>query len=252
MPPEKVRHRGDSKEKNNQAMFALSKIGRTCRFINRAKLSLSSPVCTPRFFTVTNVTLKEEQAGSGDKVNDADAKNTNEDAQEIPDLAGKESDEIAILTAEVKELKEKVIRCYAEEENVRRIAKRDVENARTYSNVKFAKSLLEVADNLDLALAAVENVDYSKASPSESEATLKTLIEGVNMTNTGLLKVFSANGIKKFGSAGDKFDPELHDALFQIPDPTKEENTIGQIIKSGFTYKDRVIRAASVGTIHHP
>ena len=157
-------------------------------------------------------------------------------------------EKILKLENEIKELKEKVIRSYAEEENVRRIAKRDVLQAKQYSNISFAKSLLDVADNLELALLTT-----STTTSNDSENNLKVLIEGVEMTNSGLLKVFSQNGIEKYGEVGDIFDPNLHDAIFNLPDPEKkfEAGSIGQVIKKGYKMKDRIIRAAQVGTIQH-
>ena len=157
-------------------------------------------------------------------------------------------EKIIKLENEVKELKEKIIRSYAEEENVRRIAKRDVLQAKQYSNISFAKSLLDVADNLELALTTT-----ATTSSTDCENNLKILIEGVEMTNTGLLKVFSQNGIEKYGEVGDIFDPNLHDAIFNLPDPEKklEAGSIGQVIKKGYKMKDRIIRAAQVGTVQH-
>ena len=158
-----------------------------------------------------------------------------------------EEDPIAKLTQENKDLKDKLIRSYAEEENVRRIAKRDVENARQYANSSFAKSLLDVADNLERAMEAV---------PAESHASndpiIKNLLVGVKMTHTDLVKAFDKFGVKKYGAVGDKFDPNIHDALFEIPDASKEPNTIGQVLKAGYKMHDRVIRAAEVGAIVTP
>jgi molecular chaperone GrpE len=98
------------------------------------------------------------------------------------------------MELEVKEMKDKVIRSYAEEENVRRIAKRDVENAKAYAISSFAKSLLDVADNLDLALSAVSKDSSNENDPAKA---LTNLVQGVRMTNDGLLKVFAQFGIVK-------------------------------------------------------
>lgn len=152
------------------------------------------------------------------------------------------------LEKEVKDLKQQVLRCYAEEENVRRIAKRDVDNARSYANSSFAKSMLEVADNLERALQAVP----AEKKTSTEDAVFKSLIEGIEMTEKNLVKTFSKFGVKKFGAVGDSFDPDLHEALFRIPDPTKEAGKIGQVLKTGYKLHDRVIRAAEVGTIVSP
>jgi molecular chaperone GrpE len=157
-------------------------------------------------------------------------------------------EKVAALEVEVKDMKEKVIRSYAEEENVRRIAKRDVDNAKAYALTSFSKSLLEVADNLDLALQS--------ATPRENqthEQALAGMVEGVQMTQNGMKKVFTQYGLVQYGKVGDEFDPNLHDALFKVPDPEKKskDGTIGQVIKTGYKMKDRVIRAAMVGTITH-
>ena len=97
------------------------------------------------------------------------------------------------LVQEVKDLKDKLLRSLAEEENVRRIAKRDVENAKAYANSSFAKSLLDVADNLERALAATKDSQKS----ASSDDSVKILLEGVEMTQAQLSKVFTTYGISK-------------------------------------------------------
>ena len=137
-----------------------------------------------------------------------------------------------------------VIRSYAEEENVRRIAKRDVENARLYANTSFAKAMLDVADNLERALAAVPPEKKKGEDP-----ILNSLVEGIEMTEKNLQKIFGQFGIVKYGADGDKFDPSLHDALFQQPAVDgKESGVVSTVLKTGYKLKDRVIRAAQVGT----
>jgi molecular chaperone GrpE len=136
----------------------------------------------------------------------------------------------------------------AEEDNVRRIAKRDVDNARSYAVTGFAKSLLDVADDLERALQAVPKQD-SNAS-GDSAAALKTLVEGVSMTQKTLQKAFTQHGVIRFGAEGEAFDPALHDALFSMPaSGDKKSGTIGQVLKPGYKLKDRVIRPAQVGAI---
>ena len=114
-----------------------------------------------------------------------------------------------------------------------------------------------MADNLDYAIAAANDggkgVD-KKADPidnrtgADSATMLKNLVEGVEATNKGLLKAFAQFGVIKYGKVGDKFDPNLHDALFQVPDDTMEPNTVAQLLQPGYKMKDRVLRAAQVGT----
>lgn len=148
---------------------------------------------------------------------------------------------LAALEKEIKDLKDKVVRSYAEEENVRRIARRDVSNAKDYANQSFAKSMLEVADDLERALAA---------APKEQSDNkdLNLLVEGMQMTEKNLQKIFSKFGVQRFGAVDDEFDPLIHDALFQMPPGEGQKGgTIGQVLKSGYKLKDRVIRAAEVG-----
>lgn len=149
----------------------------------------------------------------------------------------------------LKEMKNNVLRAYADEENVRRIAKRDVENARVYANTKFAKSLLDVADNLERALDAAAKSDIAKSEDCATTKAFHNLVQGVEMTQNQLNKVFSQHGVVKFGAVADVFNPEIHDALFKMPDPNQVDGTVGAVLKSGYRLNDRVIRAAEVGTI---
>lgn len=146
------------------------------------------------------------------------------------------------LQIEIKDLKDQVLRSYAEEENVRRIAKRDVEQAKIYANSSFAKSMLEVADTLQMAI----DVDTNKLAP---DVALNVLRDGIISTEKNLQKVFHKFGVSKYAKVGDVFDPKLHDALYQMNDNTKPAGTIGQIVKSGYKIHDRVLRAAEVGTV---
>ena len=154
--------------------------------------------------------------------------------------------EIEKLEAQIKESKDQLLRSYAEQENIRRIAKTDVENARAFAITSFAKSLLDTSDNLTRALDAVPE---EFREDKENHAVLATLFEGIKMTDDGLTKAFAKNGLTKFGKPGDKFDPNMHDALYEYPDESKEAGTIGQVMKVGFSLKSRVIRPAEVGVI---
>jgi molecular chaperone GrpE len=150
------------------------------------------------------------------------------------------------LEQQVKDLRDQLLRSLAEQENTRRIAKRDVESARNFAVSSFAKSLLDTSDNLSRALEAVpEELRENK----EAHPELANLFEGIKMTDNGLTKAFERNGLKKFGDAGEKFDPNMHEALYEYPDPTKDAGTVGQVMKTGFTLNGRVIRPAEVGVV---
>lgn len=160
-----------------------------------------------------------------------------------------EGSEVKKLQLELKELKDQFLRSLAEQENIRRIAKRDVDNARNFAVSSFAKSLLDTSDNLSRAMEAVPE-EYRK--DTDNHAVLATLFEGIQMTDDGLTKAFTKNGLKKFGIPGDKFDPNMHEALFEYPDENMDAGSIGQVMKGGFTLNDRVIRPAEVGITKKP
>lgn len=150
------------------------------------------------------------------------------------------------LEKQVADLKDQLLRSLAEQENTRRIAKKDVDAARSFAVTSFAKSLLDTSDNLTRAMEAVP-VEYR--TDTENHPVLATLYEGIKMTDENLTKAFAKNGLNKFGKLGEKFDPNLHDALFEYPDPKKLEGTVGQVMKVGFMLNNRVIRPAEVGVI---
>jgi len=153
------------------------------------------------------------------------------------------------LNAQIKDLRDQLLRSLAEQDNTRRIAKRDVDAARSFAIASFAKSLLDTSDNLSRAMEAVPS-EYR--TDIHNHPVLATLYEGIKMTDENLTKAFEKNGLKKFGRVGDKFDPNLHSALFEYPDTSKAAGTIGQVMKIGFTLNERVIRPAEVGVIRNP
>ncbi|GKY98337.1 hypothetical protein MPSEU_000791300 [Mayamaea pseudoterrestris] len=185
-----------------------------------------------------------------DKKDEAAAAATDNDSQEPPpesttvppEIVSKEEE----LEAQVKELKDQLLRSLAEQDNTRRIAQRDVQDARQYAIKSFAKSLLDVSDNLTRALESVpkEALDDKEANP-----VLGSLYEGIHLTEMGLNKAFESNGLVKYGNVGDKFDPNQHEALMQYPDPSKNDGVVGQVMKKGFSLNKRVLRPAEVGII---
>ncbi|OQS04913.1 Mitochondrial Protein Translocase (MPT) Family [Thraustotheca clavata] len=165
-------------------------------------------------------------------------------------------DPLAKLQAEVEELKtknaelsDKVLRALADAENVRRISRQDVNNAREFSITKFAKSLLDVSDNLK---RAHESISIEELAPEHSMTAIKSLHEGVVMTDKELQKVFGSYGINSVGAVGEKFDPNFHEAMFEYPEEGKEPGTIGQVLKIGYSIHSRCLRPAQVGIIKAP
>jgi len=155
---------------------------------------------------------------------------------------------VAELEEEVKSKHDQVLRSLAEAENARRRAKIDVEDAHKFAVGKFAKDLLDVADNLTRAQEAVpEDMRTTDEHPQ-----LKALYEGVGMTESVLLKTFEKHGLVKIWPLDEKFDPNFHDALFEMPDPTKEPGTVGHVANAGYVLNERCIRPAGVGIVAKP
>ena len=192
-----------------------------------------------RLFSTNEVTGSSTSSDGEDNKASDDDDNVKEENSEDND---KHLKKISELEEEVKDMKDKYMRSLAEVDNVRNIAKRDVQNATTYASQKFAKSLLDTADNLTRAL---EHVPQDELATNE---VLKNFHEGVVMTEINLQKTFVNHGIVKFGEIGDEFDPAIHEAMFQIPDPDATPDTIGQLLSCGYKFKDRVLRPAQVGT----
>ncbi|KAK8712397.1 hypothetical protein V6N13_147637 [Hibiscus sabdariffa] len=151
---------------------------------------------------------------------------------------------------EIEQMKDKVVRTLAEMENVMARTRREAENSKKFAVQNFAKGLLDVADNLGRASSHVKG-SFSKIDQSEDTVgavpLLKTLLEGVEMTEKQLGEVFRKFGVEKFDPANEPFDPHRHNAVFQVPDNSKAPGTVAHVLKPGYMLHDRVIRPAEVG-----
>ena len=140
------------------------------------------------------------------------------------------------------ELKDKVLRTLAEMENQRRRTEREVADAKAYGVTSFARDMLTFADNLRRA------ADSAPPGAREQEgAALKTLIEGIELTERDFLSRLGKYGIKKLEPLGAKFDPNMHEALFEVLDETAPNGTVVQVVEDGYAIGDRVLRPAKVG-----
>ena len=153
-----------------------------------------------------------------------------------------EDGSVEALAKEAAEARDKMLRTLAEMENLRKRTAREVSDARTYGISGFARDVLDIADNLQRALDAVPAEARAAADPG-----LKALIEGVELTERSLLNALEKNGVRKFDPAGEKFDPNVHQAMYEVPDPSVPAGTIAQVIQSGYMIGDRVLRPALVG-----
>lgn len=146
------------------------------------------------------------------------------------------------LMKENEELKDRALRIAAEMENLRRRTARDVHDARSYAIANFAREMLSVSDNLRRALEAVPE-DARKAA----EAGFKALIEGVEITERSMLAALERHGVKKLYPEGERFDPNFHQAMFEVPNPEVPANTVVQVVQPGYSIGERVLRPAMVG-----
>jgi len=150
--------------------------------------------------------------------------------------------QIAALTEEVASLKDRLLRLAADMENLRKRAEREKAEATLYAASNFARDLLSVTDNMGRALAAVSPEERERA-----DEVLKNLLAGVELTERELLNVFQRHGIRKLETVGQKFDPNLHQALFEVPTEERPPGTVMQEMQSGFAIADRCLRPALVG-----
>lgn len=152
-----------------------------------------------------------------------------------------DEDPVALLEAEAASLKDQLLRAMAETENVRRRAQREREDTLKYAAVPVIRDLLGVADNLQRAL---ESVPEELAAENEQ---VKNLRLGVEMTRNELEAVFERHAIRPIEALGAKLDPHLHEAMYEVEDPSKPAGTVVQVIQAGYRLHDRLLRPARVG-----
>jgi molecular chaperone GrpE len=162
-------------------------------------------------------------------------------------LSQAESAKVAVLVEtlarENAEHKDRVLRTLAEMENLRKRTERELSDMRQYGIASFARDVLAVADTMDRALKALDAELQETANPG-----VKALLEGVELTERELLKVLEKHGVKRFEpQKGDKFDPNLHQAMFELPDPSQPAGTVAQVVQSGYMIGERMLRPALVG-----
>lgn len=153
-----------------------------------------------------------------------------------------EEDVLLRLARENEELKDRALRLAAEMENLRKRTQRDVADARSFGVANFARDMLAVSDNLQRALQALP--------PDARESTdrgLKALVEGVEMIDRLMLSTLERHGVKPISPQGERFDPNFHQAMFEVPNPEVPANTVVQVVQDGYVIGERVLRPAMVG-----
>jgi molecular chaperone GrpE len=193
----------------------------------------------------------EQNPGRPPEADTPVAANDAEPPAKQPDAAPAETAERAEtasskLEQEIADLKDRLLRAMAETENTRRRAAREVEDARKYATAGMARDLLSVADNLRRALDAVP------PQAREAQGELDNLMTGVELTERELQKAFEKAGITPVDPMGEKLDPNLHQAMMQVPDATAEPGTVVQVVQIGYKIHDRLLRPAMVGVAVAP
>lgn len=150
------------------------------------------------------------------------------------------SDEGHTVEEEIADIKDQLMRALAEAENVRRRAAQDKQDALKYGLTSFVRDLLAVSDNLRRAI---------EHAPETLPDELKTFVEGVELTEKELNKLYDKHGIKKVDPLGEKFNSHLHQAMFEAESDEHEPGTVMQVIQPGYTIHDRLIRPAMVGVV---
>ena len=162
-------------------------------------------------------------------------------AEAAPAPAEPQPDPLAQKDAEIAQLKDQLLRALAETENTRKRAERDRDDTAKFAVSNFARDMLAVADNLKRA------VDSVPADAKAGNAALATLLEGVELTDRQVASLFEKHGIQRLAPIDQPFDPNLHQAMFEVPGTGKPAGTVVQVLQAGFTIHGRLLRPAMVG-----
>ncbi|RWR85604.1 protein GrpE-like protein [Cinnamomum micranthum f. kanehirae] len=189
-----------------------------------------------------SVSRKKRRGRSGTKqtsFSDSDAE-SDLSFDDLVKLVAEKEELLKAKHKEVEKMQDKVLRSYAEMENVIERTKREAENSKKFAIQNFAKSLLDVADNLARASSVVKD-SFSKIDQSKKTRLV------LSHFSKHFWRVFRKFGVEKFDPTDEQFDPNRHLAVFQVPDPSKSPGTVAVVLKSGYMLYDRVLRPAEVG-----
>ena len=189
----------------------------------------------------TSALETESDDQSSEKV-DEEQKNVSDGVEKESDGVEKEKEEKLTPEEELEALKDKLARTFAEMENQRRRFEKEKDDAYEYGGYSFAKEALNLLDNLERSKVALENDEKLKNTDA-----LKKIVEHLNIINNDMLSIFKKNNIEPIKSINEKLDPNLHQAMMEVEDDTKEPGTIVQEIQKGFMMKDRLLRPSLVG-----
>ncbi|KUL93229.1 heat shock protein GrpE [Bosea sp. WAO] len=155
---------------------------------------------------------------------------------------GQAPDALAAAEAERDDLKDKLLRTLAEMENLRRRTEREIADAKAYAVTSFARDMLGSADNLRRAIESVP-----ATAEAAADSALKSVVEGVELTERELLKTLERHGVRRIEPHGEKFDPNMHQAMFEAPDESIAKGLVSKVVQTGYKIGERVLRPALVG-----
>jgi molecular chaperone GrpE len=151
------------------------------------------------------------------------------------------AEQVTAALAAAADFKDRLLRTLADMENLRKRTEREVADARQFGITGFARDVLQVADNMHRALETV-----GPELRQTMDAGISTLVEGIELTERELLKVLEKHGVKKISPLGEKFDPNLHQAMYEIADGSAAPGTVAQVIQAGYLIGERMLRPALV------
>ena len=169
-----------------------------------------------------------------------------DEGQDIPAAAPALEQQLEAARQEAAQLKDQLLRALAETENVRRRAQREREDAGKYAIANFARDVLQVSDNLHRALDAIPQDALA------SDEALRSLHEGVSATERQLDAALERQQVKRIWPMGEKFDANLHQAMFEVPTAEHQPGTVVQVMQAGYLIHDRLLRPALVGVAKQP
>lgn len=201
------------------------------------KTNSFKPITTS--YNNTSFRTYADEAKEKAKTAEEDVSKLSEEQKYVKDLETK----LESKNKDVVELKDRLLRSVADFRNLQEVTKKDVQKAKDFALQKFAKDLLESVDNFGHALSAFNDEDVKKSKE------ISDLYTGVRMTRDVFLSTLKKHGIEKLDPIGEVFDPNKHEATFELPQPDKEAGTVFHVQQLGYTLNNRVIRPAKVGIV---
>jgi molecular chaperone GrpE len=161
-------------------------------------------------------------------------------APDAADEAARLAAEVDTLQGQIADLTDRLLRAHAEMDNIRKRAEREREETAKYAISKFAREVVTVADNFERAIQAVP------AGAADEDGALKSLVDGVSITERELLNVLERNGVRRINPKGEAFNPHRHQAMMEMQNPEVAPGTILEVFQCGYEIEDRVLRPAMV------